>query len=343
MTPCVRGRWTPPDRSGAARLRPLVERTARARARSGRGPGSGAGVRRVPHRPAPGRGRPAAAAPAARCPATRSSAWSTRSARVPTRFAPGDRIGVAWLRAHLRALPVLPLAAAENLCPDARVHRLGRRRRLRRAGRRSPRRSPTGCPRRSTTSTPRRCCAPGIIGYRALRRAELPPGGRLGIYGFGGVRPPRRPGGARPGGAGARADPLGAAARELALELGAALGRRRGRRRRRSRWTRAILFAPVGRAGAGRRCGRWTAAARWPSPASTSATSRRSTTRPSCSRSEQLRSVTANTRADGEEFLRLAAALRVRPTVRRARWTRPTGRWPTSPRDRVTGAAVLTV
>jgi propanol-preferring alcohol dehydrogenase len=27
-------------------------------------------------------------------------------------------------------------------------------------------------------------CA-GIIGYHALRRAELPPGGRLGIYGFG--------------------------------------------------------------------------------------------------------------------------------------------------------------
>src|SRR5260370_32967703 len=28
-------------------------------------------------------------------------------------------------------------------------------------------------------------CA-GIIGYHALQRAELPPGGRLGIYGFGG-------------------------------------------------------------------------------------------------------------------------------------------------------------
>src|SRR5205814_1572607 len=27
-------------------------------------------------------------------------------------------------------------------------------------------------------------CA-GIIGYRALRRANLPPGGRLGVYGFG--------------------------------------------------------------------------------------------------------------------------------------------------------------
>lgn len=28
-------------------------------------------------------------------------------------------------------------------------------------------------------------CA-GIIGYRALMRADLPPGGRLGLYGFGG-------------------------------------------------------------------------------------------------------------------------------------------------------------
>ena len=28
-------------------------------------------------------------------------------------------------------------------------------------------------------------CA-GIIGYRALRRSDLAPGGRLGIYGFGG-------------------------------------------------------------------------------------------------------------------------------------------------------------
>ena len=28
-------------------------------------------------------------------------------------------------------------------------------------------------------------CA-GIIGFRSLLRAELPPGGRLGLYGFGG-------------------------------------------------------------------------------------------------------------------------------------------------------------
>jgi propanol-preferring alcohol dehydrogenase len=34
------------------------------------------------------------------------------------------------------------------------------------------------------TAAPLLCA--GIIGYRALRRADLPPGGRLGLYGFGG-------------------------------------------------------------------------------------------------------------------------------------------------------------
>ena len=75
------------------------------------------------------------------------------------------------------------------------------------AGRRTcvpKRRSPAGTPTAATPNSPwcRRpsptaypdglddiaaaplLCA-GIVGYRALRRAELPPGGRLGIYGFG--------------------------------------------------------------------------------------------------------------------------------------------------------------
>jgi len=34
------------------------------------------------------------------------------------------------------------------------------------------------------TAAPLLCA--GIIGYRALRRAQVPPGGRLGLYGFGG-------------------------------------------------------------------------------------------------------------------------------------------------------------
>ena len=49
----------------------------------------------------------------------------------------------------------------------------------------SPRTSPTASRRRGRTPTRPRCCAPGIIGYRALRLASLPEGGQLGIYGFG--------------------------------------------------------------------------------------------------------------------------------------------------------------
>ena len=51
-------------------------------------------------------------------------------------------------------------------------------------------------------------CA-GIIGYRALRRAALPPGGRLGIYGFGGSAHLAAQVALSRGGHGARADPFG--------------------------------------------------------------------------------------------------------------------------------------
>jgi propanol-preferring alcohol dehydrogenase len=60
-------------------------------------------------------------------------------------------------------------------------------------------------------------------------------------------------------------------------------------------------------------------------------------------REKQLRSVTANTRADGEEFLRLAAALRVRPTVRPRPLDEADRALADLAADRVTGAAVLTV
>ncbi|HEX5810938.1 MAG TPA: zinc-binding alcohol dehydrogenase family protein, partial [Pseudonocardia sp.] len=58
-------------------------------------------------------------------------------------------------------------------------------------------------------------------------------------------------------------------------------------------------------------------------------------------REKQLRSVTANTRADGEEFLRLAAALAIRPTID----PRPLGEADLAhadlAADKITGAAVL--
>ena len=56
---------------------------------------------------------------------------------------------------------------------------------------------------------------------------------------------------------------------------------------------------------------------------------------------KEIRSVTANTRADGEEFLRVAAAIGVRPRVQR----RPLGEAADTLRDlaqdRYVGAAVL--
>src|SRR6202049_1894283 len=62
-------------------------------------------------------------------------------------------------------------------------------------------------------------CA-GIIGYRALRRAELPPGGTLGIYGFGGSAHLAAQI-AIAEGAAVHVFTRGAAARDLALALGA--------------------------------------------------------------------------------------------------------------------------
>jgi propanol-preferring alcohol dehydrogenase len=96
----------------------------------------------------------------------------------------GDRVGVAWLR-HTCGQCRFCLRGDENLCPDSRytgwdadggyaefvtataayVHPL-----------------PAGY---SDTELAPLLCA-GIIGYRSLLRAELPAGGRLGIYGFGG-------------------------------------------------------------------------------------------------------------------------------------------------------------
>jgi propanol-preferring alcohol dehydrogenase len=58
-------------------------------------------------------------------------------------------------------------------------------------------------------------------------------------------------------------------------------------------------------------------------------------------REKQLRSVTANTRADGEEFLRLAAALGVRPKVDPRPLSTADKTLADLAADRITGAAVL--
>ena len=83
----------------------------------------------------------------------------------------------------LRSMPLLP-AGRGKLVPVIPLHRLGRRWGYAEyavvpADYAYP--LPTGY---SDDELAPLLCA-GIIGYRALRRAALPPGGRLGVYGFG--------------------------------------------------------------------------------------------------------------------------------------------------------------
>lgn len=99
------------------------------------------------------------------------------------RFALGDRVGIAWLRGTCGRCRWCR-AGRENLCPEARFtgwdadggfasHAVVRE----------------DFAYRLPTDLPAHVLAPllcsGIVGYRALRRATLPPGGRLGLYGFG--------------------------------------------------------------------------------------------------------------------------------------------------------------
>jgi propanol-preferring alcohol dehydrogenase len=98
-------------------------------------------------------------------------------------FHQGDRIGIAWLRGTCGRCRFC-LRGSENLCPwsvytgwdadggyaeytlvpEAYAHHL-----------------PAGYP--DDELAPLLCA--GIIGYRSLLRADLPAGGRLGVYGFG--------------------------------------------------------------------------------------------------------------------------------------------------------------
>jgi propanol-preferring alcohol dehydrogenase len=101
-----------------------------------------------------------------------------------TAFALGDRVGVAWLRRTCGSCRFCT-GYRENLCPaaeftgwdadggyaEACVVNAGYAYRL-----------PASF---SDVDAAPLLCA-GIIGFRALRRTNLPPGGRLGIYGFGG-------------------------------------------------------------------------------------------------------------------------------------------------------------
>jgi propanol-preferring alcohol dehydrogenase len=154
-------------------------------------------------------------------------------------------------------------------------------------------------------------CA-GIIGYRALRSAAVPPGGRLGIYGFGASAHLAAQIALHEG---ARVHVLtrGDGNRALATELGVdSVGDARDTPP--EPLDGAILFAPAGELvpvamRALDRGGTLAVAGIWLSDI------------PSLHYADELfeerslRSVTANTRADGEEFLRLAGQFTLRVTT----------------------------
>jgi alcohol dehydrogenase, propanol-preferring len=180
-------------------------------------------------------------------------------------------------------------------------------------------------------------CA-GIIGYRAYRRADLPPGGRLGIYGFGGSAHLTAQVAI---GQGATVHVLTRSkeAQELSLALGATSAGGADDAPPEP-LDAAILFAPVGdlvpvALEALDRGGTLSIAGIYLTPIPPLDYARH------LFQERTLRSVTANTRADGREFLAAAATHRLRIAVTPYAFDRADRALDDLAADRVNGVAVL--
>jgi propanol-preferring alcohol dehydrogenase len=180
-------------------------------------------------------------------------------------------------------------------------------------------------------------CA-GIIGYRALRRSELPPGGRLGIYGFGGSAHLTAQI-ALAEGARVHVMTRSREAQELALSLGASSAGDADAPPPEA-LDAAILFAPVGTLvlpalEALDRGGTLAVAGIYLSDIPVLNYERH------LFEERTLRSVTANTRGDGVEFLEIAARIEIKATVSPYRFDEADRALADLAHDRVNGAAVL--
>ena len=251
-------------------------------------------------------------------------------------FAVGDRVGIAWLR-HTCGVCGYCRRGAENLCPNSRytgwdadggyadfatvpadfAHRL-----------------PGGY---SDSELAPLLCA-GIIGYRSLLRAELPPGGRLGLYGFGGSAHITAQV-AIAQGAEVHVMTRGVEARELALALGASSAQGAADPPP-VKLDAAILFAPVGDL----------------VPPALEALDRGGTLAiagihlsdiPALNyqrhlfQERQIRSVSSNTRADARAFLEFAGRHRIEVTTPEYPLTRADEALTDLVEGRIAGAAVL--
>jgi propanol-preferring alcohol dehydrogenase len=226
------------------------------------------------------------------------------------RFAVGERVGVPWL-GHTDGTCRFCRHGAENLCLDPVFTGWDRD-----GGYADACLADEGYVYRlpdeldDDHASPLLCA--GIIGYRALRCAAVPPGGRLGIYGFGGSAHITAQIALHQG---LRVHVLtrGAGNQKLARQLGAdSVGGAADAPP--EPLDGAILFAPAGEL----------------VPVALRALDRGATLAvagiwlsdiPSLHyeaelfEERRLRSVTANTRADGEEFLALAQRFGIRPTT----------------------------
>jgi propanol-preferring alcohol dehydrogenase len=223
------------------------------------------------------------------------------------RFAPGARVGIAWLR-ETCGVCAWCRRGRENLCPNARFtgwdHDGGY------AEFATVREDfayalPVNVPDEEIAPL---LCA-GIIGYRAIKRAEVRPGSTVGLYGFGGsahlVIQVLKHWGCR-----VFVMSRGGVHRDLAHELGAAwIGEAEDQPP--APLDAAILFAPAGNLvlpalAALDRGGILAVAGIYLSPIPALDYDRH------LFNEKELRSVTANTRADGEEFLKLAGEIPIR-------------------------------
>ncbi|MEU7942335.1 zinc-binding alcohol dehydrogenase family protein [Microbispora bryophytorum] len=248
----------------------------------------------------------------------------------------GSRVGVAWLRSTCGRCRYC-LRGAENLCPASTYTGWDAD-----GGYAQLLTAPAAYVYPLPEDTPAETLAPllcaGIIGYRALARADLPPGGRLGIYGFG-ASAHLTAQIAIAEGATVHVMTRSPAARELALRLGAASAAGSADPPPEP-LDAAILFAPVGDL----------------VPVALAALDRGGTLAVAgihltdipvlnyqrhLFQERTLRSVTANTRDDGREFLRLAALHHPRVTTTPYPFDGAGQALADLAADRVEGAAVL--
>lgn len=253
-------------------------------------------------------------------------------------FRIGDRVGIAWLRGTCGSCRYCA-SGRENLCPQSLYTGWdadGGYAEFTTVPADFAYRLPTGYT--NAELAPLLCA--GIIGYRSLLRAELPPGGRLGLYGFGGSAHITAQV-ALAQGAEVHVMTRGAEARELALALGAASVQGAADPPP-VELDAAILFAPAGElvlpalASLGRGGTLAVAGIHLSDIPPLNYQHHLFNER-------QLRSVTSNTRADARAFLEFAAAHRIAVT---------TPEYPLADADRalgdlsagrIAGAAVLTV